>query len=106
MDITKRVFPVFRNGLRRKVGPRYRAIRFDNRTRAWSLHGNHQEFLWTIGRKDLVLNKMYQCLVAGRMPLGCRKLLFVGPEESGMYPWAAMLRRVIDPAITAGHSRI
>ena len=45
-----------------------------------------------------VLNKMYQCLVAGRMPADCRKLLFVGPPESGMSSWAALLRRVTDPA--------
>jgi hypothetical protein len=42
-----------------------------------------------------VLNKFYQCLVACRMPQKIRKLVFVGPKDSGKTSWAAIFHRII-----------
>ena len=40
-------------------------------------------------------NKFYQCLVADRMPQKIRKLVVVGPRDSGKTSWAAIFRRII-----------
>ena len=42
-----------------------------------------------------VLNKLYQCLVVGRMPREIRKLVLAGPESSGKTSWAAMFQRIM-----------
>ncbi len=44
-----------------------------------------------------MLNKFYQCLVADRMPQKIRKLVLVGPRDSGKTSWAAIFRRIIPP---------
>ena len=42
-----------------------------------------------------VLNKLYRCLVAYRMPQKVRKLVFLGPTNSGKTSWSAILRRIM-----------
>ena len=42
-----------------------------------------------------VLNKLYQCLVAFRMPEKVRKLVFLGPKNSGKTSWSAISRRIM-----------
>ena len=37
------------------------------------------------------LNKFYQCLLVGQLPLKTRKLLAVGPKDSGKSSWSAVL---------------
>jgi hypothetical protein len=54
-----------------------------------------------------VLNKLYQCLVAYRMPQKVRKLVFLGPTNSGKTSWSAIFRRImpvdkIVPVATGG----
>ena len=42
-----------------------------------------------------VLNNLYQCLVAYRMPEKVRKLVFLGPKNSGKTSWSAIFRRIM-----------
>jgi energy-coupling factor transporter ATP-binding protein EcfA2 len=42
-----------------------------------------------------MLNKLYQCLEADRIPRKIRKLVVVGPRDSGKTSWAAIFRRII-----------
>ena len=42
-----------------------------------------------------VLNKLYRCLVAYRMPQKVRKLVFLGPKNSGKTSWSAIFRRIM-----------
>ena len=41
------------------------------------------------------LNKFYQCLVVGKMPQKVRKLVVVGPRDSGKTSWSAIFHRII-----------
>ena len=41
------------------------------------------------------LNKFYQCLLASRMPHKVRKLVVVGPRDSGKTSWANVFHRVV-----------
>ena len=41
------------------------------------------------------LNKFYQCLMAGRMPHKCPKLVVAGPKDSGKTTWLSVLTGVI-----------
>ena len=47
------------------------------------------------------LNKMYQCLVAFGMPHKVRKLVVVGPKDSGKSSWSNIFHRVIPPSAIA-----
>ena len=42
-----------------------------------------------------VLNMLYQCLVAYRMPEKVRKLVLLGPKNSGKISWSAIFRRIM-----------
>ncbi|CAB3999423.1 hypothetical protein AC249_AIPGENE7733 [Paramuricea clavata] len=42
-----------------------------------------------------VLHKLYRCLVAKRMPEKVRKLVFLGPKNSGKTSWSAIFRRIM-----------
>ena len=42
-----------------------------------------------------VINKLYRCLVAYRMPEKVRKLVFFGPKNSGKTSWSAIFRRIM-----------
>ena len=46
--------------------------------------------------KATFLNKFYQCLMAGKMPHKCRKLVVCGPKDSGKTTWASLFLAVID----------
>ena len=41
------------------------------------------------------LNKFYQCLVVGKMPQKVRKLVVVGPRDSGKTSWSAIFHRIV-----------
>ena len=41
------------------------------------------------------LNKFYQCLLASRMPHKVRKLVVVGPRDSGKTSWANVFHRIV-----------
>ena len=43
------------------------------------------------------LNKFYQCLVAFKMPQKTRKLVLVGPRDSGKTSWCYVFHRIIPP---------
>ena len=43
------------------------------------------------------LNKFYQCLVAFKMPQKTRKLVLVGPRDSGKTSWCNVFHRIIPP---------
>ena len=47
------------------------------------------------------LNKMYQCLVAFGMPHKVRKLVVVGPKDSGKSSWSNIFHCVIPPSAIA-----
>ena len=47
------------------------------------------------------LNKFYQCLMAGRMPHKCPKLVVAGPKDSGKTTWLSVLTGVISPRYIA-----
>ena len=42
-----------------------------------------------------VLNKIYQCLMAKRVPAPIKKLVLAGPQDSGMDTWLSIFRRII-----------
>ena len=42
------------------------------------------------------LNKLYQCLMAGKMPHKVRKLVVCGPRDSGKTSWACIFHRIIN----------
>ena len=54
-----------------------------------------------------VLNKMYQCLMAKRVPTPIKKLLFVGPQDSGIHTWLSIFRRLIsrERIVTLSHAQ-
>ena len=41
------------------------------------------------------LNKLYQCLIADKMPQKVRKLVAAGPKDSGKTSWAAIFHRLV-----------
>ena len=47
------------------------------------------------------LNKFYQCLLAFQMPHKVRKLVVVGPKDSGKTSWSNIFHRVIPPGYVA-----
>ena len=47
------------------------------------------------------LDKFYQCLMAGRMPHKCPKLVVAGPKDSGKTTWLSVLTGVISPRYIA-----
>lgn len=47
------------------------------------------------------LNKFYQCLLASKMPHKVKKLVVVGPKDSGKTSWSNIFHRIIPPGYIA-----